>query len=605
MVALLNEVTIFRTLLAAWQGRPVYIMDQVPLTPPGRWLVGRLTALALWKGWFRNAYETIGDIKHIINRPAFCDYTDIFVKVDHAVPAFFRFDMAPSLRGLDLPYKHLSWKDAYTQADYAITIAAIRKGREVPDAEVMGASPILKCLAETYAGRPLGIVVKEHRVLQRLYNFAQAAFVLAYTLLSVARRIRPNQSRESHFLLGSTYANMDFRLLKTLEDIADRRDQVCIVFSTPAQVAQAKSLVDISGYEWRLRMDGRFALRAGLSAMAEAAAEIARAWRHVGWVRSAHFLEMTKLVWMRMAWRGLFQRYGFDYFWCRDEHNAEHMVRTQELRRIGAKSFGSTHGVPTTQLLMPLRRYQDFDVMFLFGTHVYDRYYSRTWPSHIEVVSMGAFALTREEIANIRIPRTKDIVIFTNLSLEHQIFIDTAMTLAQAFPDRKIYFKNKRTYEHPFKHFLEGHPKAPDNVVFSDSPSTESYKMMMTCGYAVSAHSTAGVEALYYGMKTFFLDNQPSQYPFYFREFPQVCVRRPEEIVRRIRSIETGEENYPWESCEGLVELSNRYPFDIVRGKMGLPPKGGSDIAVTLQASRSHDVPAPERGIATSACTAV
>jgi hypothetical protein len=580
-------------------------MDQVPLTPPGRWLVGRLTSLALRKDWFRNAYEGIGDIRHIINRPAFCDYTDIFVKVDHAVPEFFRFDTTHSLRGLDLPYKHLSWKEAYAQADYAITIAAIRKGRDVPDAEVIGASPILKCLAETYVGRPLDIEAKEHRVLQRLYNLVQAASVLVYTLFSIMRRTRLQQRQESRFLLGSTYANMDFRLLKTLEDIADRREQVCIVFTSPDQVEQAKSLVDISGYHWCLRTDGRFPFGNALPAMAAAMTEIARAWRHVGWIRSGHFLELIKLVWMRMAWRGLFHRYGFDYFWCRDEHNAEHMVRSQELRRIGGKSFGSTHGVPTTQLLMPLRRYQDFDAMFLFGTHVYDRYYSRTWPPHIEVVSMGAFALTRDEIANILVPRTKDIVIFTNLSLEHQVFIDTTMTLAQAFPDRTVYFKNKLTYEHPFKHFLEGRPKAPDNVVFCESRSTESYKLMATCGYAVSAHSTVGIEALYYGVKTFFLDNQPPEYPFYFREFPDVCVRHPEEIVRRIRAIEAGEEDYPWESCKGLVDLSNRYPFDIVREKMGLPPKDSGGVAATLQASRGHDSPSSNRRTGAPACTAV
>lgn len=586
-------------LLVFWclLGRRVFVIDIVAVFPGGRAVLASAIRFLIRHGRLADAYVACEDARKIFNRPHYCDYTDIFLKLKGEVAGHFCFDTVTEALGpYALPYKHTAWQETYDLADHALTIDTILQGKTGRDVVFVGVNKNLARIVRAYSGNRTPTTMHDWTWLRWAFNFLQSVGVYVYILLWSLVRTRIKLPPAKRFFLGSTYANKDHRLITNLEDIADSRDDVCMVFYGRQQAADARRYLDFDGFNECLLGDARFTPTSFLRANWNAIRDIVRVYAKTGDCRYTHFRRFVKLVWHRTAYAALFQTYKFRYFWGRDEINADHMIRTQELRKIGGCSVGTHHGMPTTNIVSPHRYFQDFDVLFTFGTHLYETYYQNAFPKHMEIIPIGAFGMSRRQMASIPAVRSRDIVIFTNLSLEHESFIATMVALAEAFPDRKIFFKSKGGYEKPFQALLDQIASIPGNVEICDPDYRLTYDLMINCGYAVSSHSTAGAEAIYYGLKTFILDNQPPNFPLYFRDFPGLCFREPREVVERIRKIEAGETAYPWQAYAGLVDMSNRNPFDVIRERMGLPPKDDQAVVPGLVASRASGPSAERRG---------
>jgi hypothetical protein len=59
----------------------------------------------------------------------------------------------------------------------------------------------------------------------------------------------------------------------------------------------------------------------------------------------------------------------------------------------------------------------------------------------------------------------------------------------------------------------------------------------------------------------------------YYRRFPGICVHSAVEAVRCIRDIEAGTWRQPVHLYKGLIEMSDRNVWDILREDFGLPPR--------------------------------
>ncbi|EME70556.1 hypothetical protein H261_07998 [Paramagnetospirillum caucaseum] len=585
---ILSEASLPAAAWAILRGRPLALIEIQPMWERSRPWLERVAARWLAEGKMVRAGESSPALVRILENINYHDMTDLFLTVEPWVEAYFRFSEAETANpAYHLPYKHTCWGEIYDSGRLAHMVELINR-EAGGGAEFIGISPTATRMAEIYGKRPIHGGTP-WTLLRLPANLLMALVVMAFTLLWVARRVVGQLPEGRSFLLGSTFAK-DIRLVHNLGDIVDSREQCCIMFHDEAIRAVANRDYDLAGFSQCLFGDGRFlpgqAMQALGGALADLAGLIAAFWR----LPPLTFLKLARLAWYRVAYRALFRRHRFANFWGRDEINSDHMIRSQELRRIGGTSMGMAHGIPSSQILSPLRRIQDYNVYFCFGMHLYQKYYHARWPAHIRAVPLGAFGMSHAQMMQIRRERSRDIMVFVSSTLNDEAIVDVTVDLARLMPERTVFFKCKRGAPSVFQRFIDGDPPAPPNLVVSDTGIDVTYEFLRTGGYAVATHSTLGAEGIYYGTPTFVQDNNSPDMPFYYREFDRLCFTTAEELVERIRAIEEGRDTYPWHNFDGLIRLDNRFPMAVVREVMGLPPKPDENICLPLAHIRGDAV---------------
>lgn len=581
---ILSEASLPAAAWALLRGRRLALIEIQPAWERSRPWLERIAARWLAEGRMVRAGDSSPALARILENINTHDMTDLFLTVEPWVEAHYRFAEAEG-RNPDyhLPYKHTCWGEVYDSGRLAHMVELI--DREAGGgAEFIGISAPAARMAEIYGKRAIN-GGRTWTALRLPANLLMALVVMVFTLQWVARRMVGQLSEGRSFLLGSTFAK-DIRLIHNLGDIVDSREQCCIMFHDEAIRAVANRDYDLAGFSQCLFGDGRFLPSQAISALGEALADLAGLLAAFWRLRPGTFLKLARLAWYRVAYRALFRRHRFAHFWGRDEINSDHMIRSQELRRIGGQSMGMAHGIPSSQILSPLRRVQNYDVYFCFGMHLYERYYRARWPAHMRAVPLGAFGMSHEQMKRIEVKRDRDVMIFVSSTLNDEAIVEVAVDLARLMPERTVFFKCKRGAPSVFQRFMDGSPEAPANLVFSDTGIDVTYEFLRTGGYAVATHSTLGAEGIYYGTPTFVQDNNAPDMPFYYREFDRLCFTTAEELAGRIRAIEEGRETYPWHNFDGLIRLDNRFPMSIVRAEMGLAPKPGEEVCQPLAAIR-------------------
>jgi len=285
-------------------------------------------------------------------------------------------------------------------------------------------------------------------------------------------------------------------------------------------------------------------------------------------ISPATFREVVLLPWRRMRLRALFNTYHPRFFWSRDEYNPEHIIRTQELRRIGSVSMGIMHGVPSIYPCIEQVRYIDFDIFYVFGIDQYLRWYQSKWPAQMRVTAVGSFAFTRDELARLAAPARRDIACFLEPCFFDEQVFESILHLADSFPDRMVYVNVKSNrkvgeYGRMLKDLLShGRPNLVEHT-------GRSYDLMFQCSYVVANGSTLGLEALQFGRAGFQLDFDKRWKHFYYRDFPELCVSNVQQLIERIRRLDSGEA-YPRRNLHQVIDLSGRVIWDVIRQDMGL-----------------------------------
>lgn len=502
----------------------------------------------------------------------YTDYGDLlrladpFVDAEPWIEEYFGFAEAERRYGrYAVAYRHAVCNAVFARFGTAFLVHGIRKAE--PDARILGLDHVDRAYYRNRFGvdAPGGSASR----LGALINFVLFMAVSLYSAAWIIGRIRFARRPQAIFLGSDFVGGKQDQIL--WEEIADDGRDVVIVNRNKAMAAE---YVDVlKGRRHCCVTDGWYSPLGACFALGETLRD---SFLFFGCCRSLpgdFFRQIARLPHWRVVYRALFKRFRFRYFWGRDDYNTEHIIRSQELRKIGGVSIGFMHGIASISTVMHQYRHIDFDIYYVLGRDQYERIYRRTWPSHIRVRAIGSFGMSRAELERLTEPRAGNIVCFLSPSFHQDEVMAAVETIARAFPDRKVFIniKSRKYVVGSFAEALERlTDRTPGNLVIDEG---RSYELLFQCQYVINESSTLTAEAIQFGLNAFVLDLDPRLKNLYYRRFPDLCVRSGDEAVERIRDIEAGRWDYPRRSFGSLIDMSGRVPWDVIREDMGLEPR--------------------------------
>jgi hypothetical protein len=581
----LNESTLFGVLWNMVRRRPVHVLTVAPWVPFLRGPFRRLAdavSRRLPDPADKALTEALANFDDIAIR---WSWTNVFAHSEPWIEARHGFaDIDAEAFEYGLPFKdvtinHHTWY-------FSVFRAAIELMEQFPDRqfEVVGIDDEAVDFFTACHGMAAAPGFRPSRPPKALINALLSFATTAVACGRIGRwlSLRPPPPIDVH--LGVD-AIRDVRLYTMLEDVVDDPDQVLCVFRNDEEYSRDHAW--FAPFPTCLPFDGVLAPAQAIAAIGHVLATGWALWRRFRHLSPRHFFSLAKFPLVEVTYWALMQKYRFAYFFGRDDYNVEHIFRTWELRRRGGVSLGINHGAPYNPPLFPIYRYIDFDIYYAFGEDIYRNYYAEKWPSTVAIKAVGAFGMRRVMIESLNASRPPDIVVFVKPLIDGIDIIDSAIDVANAFPDRTIYMKIKKNDVRFFddearRRYVD---ERPDNLVFTEE---RAYDLMCKATYAISTPSTVVFEAIQFGLVSLCFDNFSPDLPFHFREYPDLCHRRIEDIIDRIQGVESGTWRYPCEAYAGLVDLSGSNIFDVIRGDIGLPP---------MAAERVVRTPTKEKGI--------
>jgi hypothetical protein len=416
--------------------------------------------------------------------------------------------------------------------------------------EIYGTDPSLPSVAPVVPGRFVNVLI----------HVAALALMLVQALRSV--RIAPPACRD--VFLGSDYSGNP-RDASVWREVAAEGHDVMVVFRTRQQRRARAN--QISGFPCTVPGEGAWSIVRAWAEWREAWGRTQRIWLVVRDLIPALVLQTCLLPLRRLKIRQMLTRYRFRHFWVRDDYGAEHILRSQELRRVEGKTIGVSHGLPVSCNLVGIWRYIDCDTYMVQGLGIL-RHYSDRWAPWMKVVASGSLGLTREFEARLSAPRPHDIIFQVKPQEGSEPLLHILDALATAFTDRRIILQVKRFFRDSFLVEQFGQiAKRHANVVATDESI---YELFLRARYLITDPSTIAVEAIQFGLYAFVMDCDGRR-SLYFRDFPEFCENSPDELAHRIRGIEDGSYRYRFADYDGLINRQGHF-FNQFRAELGLPP---------------------------------
>lgn len=438
-----------------------------------------------------------------------------------------------------------------------------------PDEVILvGLDPILSgTYQEIYGAAPS--LPSRHPVVTRTWlNFLLAAVAASAVLAQVFRRIRLKPEAPQDVFLGSDFSGHP-RDVSVWREIAAEGHEVVVVFrSRKERSADARRA---EGFPCTAPGEGQWSFQ-------RAWGECRESWRHLRAIWRVARVFVPKLAFQayllplrRIKIRQLLTRYRFRNFWVRDDYLVDHILRSQELRRVGGKSIGVAHGLPIAATLVPSWRYIDCDTYMVQGLGIL-RHYGDRWAPWMKVIASGSLGLTRELETRLAAPRPNNIIFQAKPSQGSEPVAALLDALAAAFPDRKIFLQFKRSFRKSFLAdvFRQAGRRYP-NVVETEE---NIYELFLRARYLITTPSTIGPEAIQFGLCAFMIDCDCRK-SLYFRDFQEFCENSPDELVRRIRGIEDGSYTYRFADYDLMINREGRF-LDQFRSELGLRPRPAS-----------------------------
>ncbi|MGE5503033.1 MAG: hypothetical protein ACM31L_01290 [Actinomycetota bacterium] len=408
---------------------------------------------------------------------------------------------------------------------------------------------------------------------QPLANLAYALTALATGIVRIVSTLRLRRPRPQPVLLAADVPTLGGqpRHIRVLADIVDSPEDLLLVFRNGGQYRQLRQFSGpyASCLPTAEPLGPVQAAKALRQLVADLVLLVGRHWSTAPGI----FWELVRLARVRISVNALLDNRPPRYFWCRDDYNSDHIIRSQELRRRGSKSLGIAHGVLAWGTCEGALRFLDFDVYYVFGLDLYQRYYCSRWRPEMKVEAVGSFGLGYDQLRQMETPRPPNILFFADTTVDEPDFYRAAIDIAEAFPDRTVYLKLKpgridTPHAAPFR-AMAAEP-LPANLVITDQ---DTYELMLDGRYSIGSTSSVVSEALQFGLVSLVLDVDTVCTYKYYSEYPEFIFRSAAAVIDYIRKIESGEARYDRSKFEGLVDLSGRVLADVVRADMGLPPR--------------------------------
>ncbi len=512
-----------------------------------------------------DALEIYPEIQRYLDIPGYCSLIDIFSKTEQKMNEYFRFDDANiDYSEYELYFKHITCVFSYNKYPLILFLHDIGKKNIDANTVFVTSDNFILELYGSYFDEELKIKSKILNGLSSKFNFLIYIFVYLYSLASVFRRISWQTLKSETVLLGADFAE-DIRNIEMLGEMVDAPSDCKLVYRSYSQSVSSK--VDPGDLPCCQLLDGAVYPENIFEYARLISADCWKIYCRARHLKEEHFFQLIKSPLKRINFRSLFNRYSFKYFWSRDDYNPEHILRTQELRRIGAVSMGINHGLPNPQLCLPHWRYMDYDIYYTFGEDLIKTKYGDMWPEEMKIRIVGSMGMTRERLKALSLnkPRPNDIIYFAGPEIGEDLIIKEVVKIAAAFPEKTVYIKNKRQ-NLKSKVFDSGLNNLVDT--FEDS-----YDLMFKAKYALGGCSTVIAEAIQFGLCTYSFDFTGPDSESLYRTFPGLCVFSAQEVIDRITAIDSNKETYPRESFAGLIHLSPQWCIDIIREDMNLTPR--------------------------------
>ncbi len=568
----INELSVFRFVWAALRKRDVYVLSVEAMFPP---LQGVLQRIGGWAVKTKRAEEVMThcpDLHHVRDFSVTIMIYDIFGETEAWQNRYFHFE--------DTDRKIPNYARAYKlatcnyMAEKQLQILLLEQATKVftgSKMKVYGVQQDTLGMFEAYFGKPFKGAGSPWRVANSVLNAGLSFLFTAYTLIWVVAKTRlfPEESGKV-FLLADFIGNpKDLVMLKELAAGASLIIMPRGIKHYPQDVKDR-----LERHKTCSMKDGVFGFREGWQAIKTVLSDGLRLYCAIRRCPPALFYQVAALPYRRILQRAVLNRYRPEYFWGRDPYNPEHIIRTQELGRVGAKHQGILHGFGGLTDLYPMFRYITYDRLYVFGNAIYEKIFKDTWAPEMEVVPAGSYGVSREVFRRLmdRPRDLKDIVVFTSyLALfENETAIDIVRALGQAFPERTVRLQIRATLRDKYgsKRFVEKCTAGLDNVIYT---TDDLFDLIGVSGYAFSDPSTVIMESIQFGAKAFMIDALPGHKKSLFRDYPHLAVASPEEAVSRIRDLESGALFYADIAGSDLVAKPDRPIVDIYRQGMGLP----------------------------------
>ncbi len=390
----------------------------------------------------------------------------------------------------------------------------------------------------------------------RLVNALMGLMVIAWIFIFALRRLRFSPPPPESILLGWDTAGV---IDHAVEDLAEDKTSAMVVFRNEDGRKRAGPALD--GLRHCMVTDGIFDVSGALSSVGRAIGDIQGFQKEAGDLFPPLFARVAAMAWRRAQFRALFRRFRFVNFMGNDDYNVEHIIRSQELRKLGCRSLGKAHGVPIHGFVQVHWRYIDFDIYYTFGKEPFRTHYYHKWPPGMEVKDVGAWGMPRAKIDRPERGRSNAIVYYSKPTPGEDRSLAEITRLAACLPDHDILLQKKKSRQFPdYDQKLEKLAADFDNIHLADA---NSYDLMLEHRYAVSDASTVSIEAVQFGMISYVLDVDDRHGQLFFRDVPGFCLRSGEEIAAAIRAVESAAAAYPRDSFADVCDLSGRNVFEV------------------------------------------
>lgn len=571
-IVFLNEFNVFGVLLSKIKKQDVYLFQIDPIIPVSKPCLEFAADRLLRAGWIKDISLLDVNAAALRARMPLFPRKGWYARVEKFFVDQLRLDQQ---KAPDERYDFAACKQAINfGADQLMVIHFIHELNEKsPNLRLAlhGCASIMRDIHVSLGVHPDRIDFFPTRYPHRLINAGLTSLAIFRTLSNIIRFTKLNPSPRRKILLAiDVIDNLD-RMVPLVNDILDDVGrQGLYVFRNRKSFEVLKD--GLRSYPLSPYPDGQFSYREFLTVCARVISDAAKLFGRFSFLESRLFLQIVKLCAARIYFRGLLNKYDIANFLGRDEYNAEHIIRSQELRRRGAVSLGLLNGLNLFGI-DSVFRYCDYDITYVFSTGPYLRYNRDNWRHPEGVRQIGAVTMSRDSVHEmLAVAKSRNIVCFAKNYCDGPEYLDEIFKLAAAFPDRDILISLKKSSIRigGYDDFVAYLNNAPSNVRMVDD---DTFDLIKHNRYVISGESSIVTEAIHLGCFTFFLDTYPLEETFVYRDYDELCHRNGTAIIERIEGIERGTWQYPVNNYADLADLSGVLAADTIRRTIGLPPK--------------------------------
>ena len=562
----LNELVLPKFIFLTLLGKNVKILRVAPIFPKMLGLLQRAADKAIAANRAQYAVELAPELKLYWQFDRRFYFQEVFKKYEPWQNRYYGFERHEVENDPVYGYgfKQMTCSYTFWKVIEIYLLDSICRNPEIGDFKVHGVMEDTIAMGRDHFGDGFAPHVSSLVYPRIVLNAGLVMLAMLFTLSWVVRRIRPSINVEKVDVAFDRMGdNREYELFKEISPAG----KFVLIERFPH--GNPASLPDCLDYKSCLRTDGLFTPLGAVQAVIGSTTDIFRlAFRHKK-TPPRLFYEMLTLPYKRLLVRGLINRFRPGIFIGRDEYNVDHVMRRAELNAHGVKSIGLSNALfPCFSKLAPNVRYVSFDTYYVYAAPLFVQYHN-TWANDMRVRTMGGYSVPREKLISQAGPDGENILFTIRVAWDRPEMVSMVRAVAKAFPERKVVlqFKTGFVSEDDTERLVRECGEGLDNF---EHTTDDVYALLPRAKYHISDNSTFLVEAIRFGMMTFLADLIDQEFNCY-RLFPGMTAKTAEELVGKLKAIESGEATYPrQEYFELLGYKQGEVGFDLLREEIGI-----------------------------------